>query len=155
VARVNFTKHRRWTDAAGVNRPASSHALYTTWAHMRSRCLDTRHPRYADYGGRGVQLDPHWATDPVAFFEWVAKTLGPRPPGRSLDRINNDGNYEPGNLRWADAAGQAQNRRPREAGLEPCPCFYSNICDDGAACPLDALPWAAARAALWPEGSPG
>ena len=76
---------------------------------MRARCGNLKAPRYPAYGGRGIAVCDEWMTSFEAFYEHV----GPRPEGMSLDRINNDGNYEPGNVRWADAKQQANNRRPR------------------------------------------
>jgi hypothetical protein len=82
---------------------------YTAWALMKSRCNNPRHPRYADYGGRGIGVCERWQMDFSAFLADV----GPRPGlGYSLDRIDNGRGYEPGNCRWATAKEQASNRRP-------------------------------------------
>ena len=71
---------------------------------MKRRCKDD--PRYYE---RGICVLPQWANDFDAFYEYI----GPQPsPKHSLDRINNDGNYEPGNVRWATASEQGTNRRP-------------------------------------------
>lgn len=89
-----------------------SHSVeYQAWSAMRSRCLNPNHSNYPDYGGRGITVCDRWRDSFVAFYEDV----GRRPPGHSLDRIDNDGNYEPGNVRWATAQEQAMNRRPRES----------------------------------------
>jgi len=76
-----------------------------TWQSMRVRCADLNNPRY---GGRGIKVHPAWVDNFDAFFEYV----GPRPsPNHSLDRFpNNDGNYEPGNVRWATRIEQAATR---------------------------------------------
>jgi hypothetical protein len=82
---------------------------YISWTAMKSRCFDPRHPYYADYGGRGITVCEEWLS-----FEGFFADMGERPPGKTLDRWpDKDGNYEPGNCRWADAKQQTHNRRPR------------------------------------------
>jgi hypothetical protein len=86
---------------------------YKCWQQIKARCLNENHRAYPDYGGRGVTMAPEWVSDFAAFLEHV----GVRPsPRHSLDRWpNNDGNYEPGNVRWATPAEQNNNRRPHRA----------------------------------------
>lgn len=85
----------------------SGTAEYRAWKAMKERCLKPNNPRYADYGGRGITIHPDW----VASFEAFFSVVGRRPDGTSLDRIDNEGNYEPGNVRWATASQQANNKR--------------------------------------------
>jgi hypothetical protein len=83
---------------------------WRTWAHMKSRCLSPSSHAYADYGGRGITVYQPW----IGSFEAFLAYMGPKPtPEHSIDRIDNDGNYEPGNVRWATAFEQIHNRRPR------------------------------------------
>lgn len=82
---------------------------YTSYRGMLNRCYQKKHRSYYRYGGRGIGVCPQWRHDFLQFL----KDMGPRPKGLSLDRINNEGNYEPNNCRWATAVEQARNRRKR------------------------------------------
>lgn len=83
---------------------------YQLWAQMKARCFNPLHKAYPDYGGRGITVHPEWVTDFGAFIAHV----GRRPsPEYSLDRIDNDKGYVPGNLRWALKKVQNNNRRPK------------------------------------------
>ncbi len=83
------------------------------WSHIKSRCLDPKHKAYPLYGGRGITLYPDWVHNFMAFNTYVSLLPGANNPTLSLDRVENSGNYEPGNLRWATKREQALNRRPR------------------------------------------
>lgn len=83
---------------------------YQSWVHAKERCNNNKHKRYKDYGGRGISMCKKWADD----FESFLTDMGPRPKGTSLDRINNDGDYEPTNCRWATRKVQNNNKRRRK-----------------------------------------
>jgi hypothetical protein len=84
---------------------------HNSWRKMIERCTNKNHDQYKDYGGRGVTVFKSWRENFWAFFSDMRK----RPNGTTIDRYPNvDGNYEPGNCRWATKKQQAENRRPRE-----------------------------------------
>jgi hypothetical protein len=80
---------------------------YKSWWNMRNRCNNPKNKDYARYGGRGIKVDPAWDD-----FHQFIEDVGEKPsPQHSIDRINNDGNYEPGNVRWATRQEQTHNSR--------------------------------------------
>ena len=86
----------------------SKRSEYGIWCKIKERIFRVDCPAYADYGGRGIKMDPHWAESMEAFIA----DMGPRPSMRhSVDRIDPNGNYEPSNCRWATAAEQSRTRR--------------------------------------------
>lgn len=78
---------------------------------MRSRCLNESNDKFQYYGGRGVKVHEAWNA-----FENFLKDMGERPPGMTIDRIDANGNYEPGNCRWATSETQAMNKRRNNVG---------------------------------------
>jgi len=81
---------------------------YRSWIEMRRRCTNNNRAEYKNYGGRGITICQEWNK-----FSVFLKDMGQRPLDHTLDRIDNNGNYEPTNCRWADIAQQNQNKRPR------------------------------------------
>ena len=87
--------------------------LHRAWYDMRARCTNPNHPAYRNYGARHIVICERWQTW-ENFRDDILATLGEHPgKGWSIDRIRNNGNYEPGNLRYADAKTQARNSRAR------------------------------------------
>lgn len=96
-------------------------SMYNTWAGMIQRCTNPSNPNYPNWGGRGISVCDRWrCTSPrgTGFKNFVAD-MGMRPNGLTLDRINNNGNYEPDNCRWATRKQQYENsRNGSRAGIE-------------------------------------
>jgi hypothetical protein len=91
------------------------HPLYPVWSNMKQRCLNATNDHYVDYGGRGISVCERW----MRSFRSFVDDVGDRPPGKgrsgraawSLDRIDPNGNYEPGNVRWSTQVEQCANKR--------------------------------------------
>ena len=84
---------------------------YNSWHAMRQRCYNPSQVSYPNYGGRGITVCDRWLYSYLAFYE----DMGLRPEGRSIDRIDVNGNYELGNCRWATKLEQDENKRPRRS----------------------------------------
>jgi hypothetical protein len=106
---------------------------YAAWCSANDRCHNPRTPSFKDYGGRGITVCPEWRAKEYGgdghgferFLAHLLATIGLRPaPEYSIDRIKNEGGYEPGNIRWATQSQQIANRRtPRRKQGRP-PGFF-------------------------------
>lgn len=96
-----FWSSKRYTGKSGECTPG-----FMAWRNMKNRCLNPKHPDFKHYGGRGIGVCGRWQRS----FEGFLKDVGDRPsPKHSLDRIDNDADYGPGNVRWATRSQQMRN----------------------------------------------
>lgn len=108
---THYQRYKVYGDPLKVRIPKHGYRYtpeYTSWRHMKLRCTNKNRPDYKLYGGRGITVCDEWFKSFLSFYGYIGK----RPtPQHSLDRINGDGNYEPGNVRWATKTEQCRNSR--------------------------------------------
>jgi hypothetical protein len=96
-----LAEYRDWHDAK---------PLYAIWRGMKIRCLSPKHHEFHRYGGRGIKIHQPWIDSYDQFEADVTAEIGPRVGLLTIDRVNNNGNYEPGNIRWLPRVEQAKNK---------------------------------------------
>ena len=89
----------------------SHHRLYNVWCLIKSRCFNEKSPNYKYYGGRGITLYEPWISEPKVFIEYLMTLPGWDNLKLSIDRIRNDEDYKPGNLKFSTHTEQMNNRR--------------------------------------------
>ena len=87
----------------------SRHPIYNIWSHMKTRCYNEKCPDFKNYGGRGITVCDEWRNDFKAFYDWSISHGWKKD--LYIDRIDNDGNYDPSNCRWTTMTVQANNTR--------------------------------------------
>lgn len=101
------TKTDHWNESHGHAGHGRQSKTYQAWNSIITRCTNPNSKDWEEYGGRGIKVCPRWRWD----FELFLADMGEAPPGKSIDRKDTDGNYEPGNCRWATMKEQNRNRR--------------------------------------------
>lgn len=122
---IRFSPDHNTTTHGKTNSPE-----YRTWAGIKKRCYNENEAAFKDYGGRGIRVCDRWLNSFESFYE----DMGPRPHGMTLDRFPDvNGNYEPGNCRWATVAAQNRNKRSTRwlsiFGISACMKDWANCAE--------------------------
>jgi hypothetical protein len=102
--------NKRRTKEVNTKHGLKNTKLYNIWANIKDRILNSKHKQYNDYGGRGITICDEWL-DVQNFYDWSMSNGYEENKGLSIDRIDNDGNYEPSNCRWTTSTIQTRNQR--------------------------------------------
>ncbi len=104
----------------GFKHGLRNHVIYNRWNSIKNRCYNKNHPRYNDWGGRGIIMHEVWINNFKSFYDYItrlpkyseSKLNGNN--GITIDRIDNNGNYEPGNIKWSTTEEQNWNKRKHQ-----------------------------------------
>jgi len=143
---------RESTGARSVTHGMSKTRTYRIWQAMLNRCRNPKTAMYPRYGGRGIQVCERWSA-----FENFISDMGECPPGMSIDRIDNDANYGPGNCRWADRHTQNRNKSSNRfivhGGSKMCLTDWArSLSMDQASLAERIEKWGVTRALTTPKG---
>ncbi len=134
---------KHWNQKHG-HCPGSGHTkTYASWRDAIARCYYPSNKRFARYGGRGITVCDRWRHDFSAFLA----DMGEQPQGLTLDRIDGNGNYEPGNCRWADRTSQSRNREYCKLNAEKA-AIVRRLHADGLSLAKIALEVGASKSAI-------
>ena len=106
--------HKRRASETHKTHGLSNTRLNRIWRDIKSRTLNSKYKDYLNYGGRGITIYDEWKNDFMSFYTWAMENGYEENKGLSIDRIDNDGNYEPSNCRWATQTIQTRNQRIRK-----------------------------------------
>ena len=114
----DITMFERHGHALHLNGKTHNTREYKTWCDMKFRCYNPKAKQYKNYGGRGIKVCEEWKNSFETFLIYLkTNSMYPKPVGLTIDRINNNGNYEPGNIRWATHSEQNHNQRQRSTAF--------------------------------------
>lgn len=122
MCQMHYTRYMKHGDALHTKKHGKSKTPeYRLWSDIKSRCFNSNIDQYSDYGGRGILMCKEWVSDFMCFYKYLEDTIGLLPnKDLSIDRIDVNKGYEPGNIRWADRITQARNRRVESISQSKC-----------------------------------